>query len=131
MHKGHEPLPESTERVGRGIVGAAIAVHRALGPGLLELAYEICVAHELERRGSAVLRQMALPVVCEAAKLDQVSRRSDGGRRRGRGGEIDCRTGAVYEAQLLTVLNLSGRRLGFLISFNVVLPKQGIRRMIL
>ena len=45
MHKGHEPLPESTERVGRGIVGAAIAVHRALGPGLLKSAYEICVAH--------------------------------------------------------------------------------------
>jgi GxxExxY protein len=69
MHKGHDPLPESTERVGRAIIGAAIAVHRALGPGLLESAYEICLAHELERRGNAVLRQMALPVVYEAVKL--------------------------------------------------------------
>jgi len=45
-HKGREPLPESTERVGRAIIGAAIAAHRALGPGLLESAYEICLAHE-------------------------------------------------------------------------------------
>jgi GxxExxY protein len=63
MHKEHEPWPESTERVGRAIIGAAIAVHRALGPGLLESAYEICFAHELERRGHAVLRRMALPVL--------------------------------------------------------------------
>ena len=70
MHKGHEPLPESTERVGRAAIGAAIAVHRALGPGLLKSAYEICLAHELERRGNAALRQMALPVVYEAVKLE-------------------------------------------------------------
>ena len=49
-------MPESTERVGRAAIGAAIAVHRALGPGLLESAYEICLAHELERRGNAALR---------------------------------------------------------------------------
>ena len=70
MHKVHEPLPESTERVGWGVIGAAIAVHRALGPGLLESAYEICLAHELERRGCAVLRQMALPLVYEDVKLE-------------------------------------------------------------
>jgi GxxExxY protein len=67
MHEGHEPLPESTERVGHGIIGAAIAVHRALGPGLLESADETCLAHELERRGKAVLRQMALPIVYESS----------------------------------------------------------------
>jgi GxxExxY protein len=63
-------LPESTKRVGRAIIGAAIAVHRALGPGLLESAYEICLAHELKRRGNAALRQMAVPVVYEAVKLE-------------------------------------------------------------
>jgi len=70
LTKWHEPLPESTKRVGRAIIGAAIAVHRALGPGLLESAYEICLAHELKRRGNAALRQMAVPVVYEAVKLE-------------------------------------------------------------
>ena len=131
-HKEHEPLPESTERVGRGIIGAAIAVHRALGPGLLESAYEICLTHELERRGYAVFRQMALPVVYEDVKLEA-------------GYRVDLMVDSVvvvevksvdalapvHEAQLLTYLRLSGRRLGFLINFDVVLLKQGIKRMIL
>jgi GxxExxY protein len=125
-------LPESTERAGRAIIGAAIAVHRALGPGLLESAYEICLAHELERRDNVVLRQMALPVVYEATKLEA-------------GYRVDLMVGGVvvvevksvdalapvHAAQLLTYLRLSGRRLGFLINFNVVLLKQGIKRMIL
>ncbi len=125
-------MPESTERVGRGIIGAAIAVHRALGPGLLELAYEICLTHELERRGYAVFRQMALPVVYEDVKLEA-------------GYRVDLMVDSVvvvevksvdalapvHEAQLLTYLRLSGRRLGFLINFDVVLLKQGIKRMIL
>ena len=132
IHKAHEPLPVSTERVGRGIIGAAIAAHRTLGPGLLELAYEICLAHELERRGNAVLRQMALPVVYEAVKLEagyRVDLMVDGVV------VVEVKTvdalGPVHEAQLLTYLRLSGRRLGFLINFNVVLLKQGIKRMIL
>ncbi len=125
-------MPESTERVGRGIIGAAIAVHRALGPGLLESAYEICLTHELERRGYAVFRQMALPVVYEDVKLEA-------------GYRVDLMVDSVvvvevksvdalapvHEAQLLTSLRLSGRRLGFLINFDVVLLKQGIKRMIL
>ena len=56
-HEGHEALPESTERVAREVVDAAIAVHRALGPGLLESAHEACLAHELEARGHAVARR--------------------------------------------------------------------------
>jgi GxxExxY protein len=127
-------LPESTERVGRAIIGAAIAVHRALGPGLLESAYETCLAHELDRRGNMALRQMALPVVYEALKLEA-------------GYRVDLMVDGVvvvvvevksvdalapvHEAQLLTYLRLSGRRLGFLINFNVVLLKQGVKRMIL
>ena len=125
-------MPESTERVGRAIIRTAIAVHRALGPGLLESAYEICLAHELERRGNAVLRQMALPVIYEAVKLEA-------------GYRVDLMVDSVvvvevksvdalapvHEAQLLTYLRLSGRRLGFLINFNVAMLKQGIKRTIL
>ena len=125
-------MPESTERLGRAIIGAAIAVHRALGPGLLESAYEICLAHELERRGNAALRQMALPVVYEAVKLEagyRVDLMVDGV------GVVEVKSvdalAPVHEAQLLTYLRLSGRRLGFLINFNVVLLKQGVKRMIL
>ncbi len=132
MHKVHEPIPESAERVARSIIDAAIAVHRALGPGLLESAYEICLAHELENRGNTVLRQMALPVVYEAVKLEagyRVDLMVDGAV------IVEVKSvdalAPVHEAQLLTYLRLSGRRLGFLINFNVVLLKQGIKRMIL
>ena len=132
MHKGHELLPESTERVGRAAIGAAIAVHRALGPGLLESAYETCLAHELERRGNGVLRQMGLPVVYESVKLEagyRVDLMVDGVV------VVEVKSvdalAPVHEAQLLTYLRLSGRRLGFLINFNVVLLKHGIKRMIL
>jgi GxxExxY protein len=117
-HKAHEPLPESTERVGRAVIGSAVAVHRALGPGLLESAYEICLAHELERRGNAALWQMALPVVYEAVKLEagyRVDLMVDGVV------VVEVKSvdtlAPVHEAQLLTYLRLSGRRLGFLIIF--------------
>jgi|SRR5271157_4921464 len=112
MHKAHEPLPESTERVASAIVSAAMAVRRTLGPGPLESAYETCLAQELETRGHTVVRQMVLPA----------------GQARGR--VVDA-LAPVREAQLPTYLRLSGRRLGFLINFNIVLPKQGIKRMIL
>jgi GxxExxY protein len=124
-------LTERTERVGHGVIGAAIAVHRTLGPGLLESAYETCLAHELERRGNAAFRQMALPLVYEGVKLDA-------------GYRVDLMVddvvlevksvdalAPVHEAQLPTYLRLSRRRLGFLINFNVVLLTQGVRRMIL
>ena len=70
MHEEHEPLPRRTEEAARDVVDAAIAVHRVLGPGLLESAYEACLAHELERRGRSVLRQVGLPIVYEAIKLE-------------------------------------------------------------
>lgn len=132
MHEGHEPLPRRTEEVAKDLVAGAMAIHRALGPGLLESAYEACLAHELERRGRTVLRQVALPLVYEEVKLDA-------------GYRIDLLVDSaviaevkavdalvpVHEAQLLTYLKLSGRRLGFLINFNVALLKQGMKRMIL
>ena len=70
MQKAHEPLPQKTDEVARNIVDAALAVHRALGPGLLESAYEVCLAHELERRGHTVAKQTALPVIYDTVKLD-------------------------------------------------------------
>jgi GxxExxY protein len=98
----------------------------------LESAYEICLAHELERRGNAALRQMALPIVYEAVKLEagyRVDLMVDGVV------VVEAKSvdalAPVPEAQLLTYLRLSGRRLGFLINFNVVLLRQGIKRMIL
>lgn len=131
-HEGHEALPGRTEEVARGVVDAALAVHRTLGPGLLESVYEVCLAHELARRGHVVRSQIALPVVYDAVKLEA-------------GYRIDILVdevvivevkavetiAPVHEAQLLTYLRLSNRRLGFLINFNVALLKHGIKRMIL
>ena len=132
MHEGHEGLPPETEETAPIIVDAALAVHRALGPGLLESVYETCLAHELERRGRTVQRQLVLPVNYDSIKLDA-------------GYRIDLMVDSVviveakavealtglHEAQMLTYLKLSGRRLGLLINFNVVLLKNGIKRMIL
>ena len=97
-------MPESTERVGRAIIGAAIAVHRALGPGLLESAYKLEAGYRVDLMADGV-------GVAEVKSVDALA--------------------PVHEAQLLTYLRLSGRRLGFLINFNVVLLKQGVKRMIL
>jgi GxxExxY protein len=108
------------------------AVHKTLGPGLLESTYEVCLAHELERRGLAVSKQVGLPVVYEDVRMD-VGYRIDL--------LVDERVivevksveaiAPVHEAQILTYLRLSGRRLGFLINFNVALLKQGLRRVVL
>lgn len=101
------------------IIGAAIEVHRALGPGLLESAYEACMAHELANRGATVVRQKALPVEYKGAFVDA-------------GFRIDLivddaviveikaveKLAPIYEAQLLTYLRLSGVRVGLLINFN-------------
>ena len=132
MHKEHEPLPPRTEEAARDVVDAAIAVHRVLGPGLLESAYEACLAHELDRRGRSVLRQVGLPIVYEAIRLEagyRIDLIVDGSV------IVEVKSvdaiAPIHEAQLLTYLRLSERRLGLLINFNVALLKQGIKRMIL
>jgi GxxExxY protein len=132
MHEAHGPLPPNVEATARDVVDAAIAVHRVLGPGLLESAYEACLAHELEKRGHSVLRQVALPLVYDTIKLEagyRIDLIVDGGV------IVEVKAvetiAPVHEAQLLTYLRLSNRRLGFLINFNVALLKQGIKRMIL
>jgi GxxExxY protein len=132
MHEAHEPLPQQTEDIARSIVDAALTVHRALGPGLLESAYEACLAHELECRGHSVRKQVGLPVVYNSIQLD-VGYRLD----LIVDDDVVVEVKAIetlvplYDAQLLTYLRLSRRRLGLLINFNVTLMKHGIRRLIL
>jgi len=114
------------------IIGAAIEVHRALGPGLLESAYEQCLCHELHLRGLAFQRQVDLPVPYKELNLDC-------------GYKMDVvvedevvlelksieKMLPVHEAQFLTYMKLSGKRVGLLINFNVPLLTQGIIRRVL
>jgi GxxExxY protein len=112
-------------------VDAAIQVHSALGPGLLESAYETCLAHELQERGLRVRTQVALPVVYKTIQMDLAYR-------------IDLlveesivvelktvsKLLPIHEAQLLTYLKLSGHRIGLLLNFHVPLMREGIKRMV-
>jgi GxxExxY protein len=114
------------------IIGCALQVHQALGPGLLESACEACLAYELEKSGLKVERQKALPVTYREVTIDC-------------GYRVDLivadsiivelkaidQIAPMHEAQLLTYLKLSGKRVGLLINFNVKLLKQGIRRLVL
>jgi GxxExxY protein len=114
------------------IIGAAIEVHRCLGPGLLESAYEECLCHELYLRGLSFERQVALPVSFKGLRLDC-------------GYKIDLivqqevvlelkaieKLLPVHEAQVLTCLKLSGKRVGLLINFNTPLLISGIKRLVL
>jgi len=113
------------------IIGAAIDVHQALGPGLLESAYEACLGHELSLRGIAHMRQVALPVVYKGVTLDCGYRLDF---LVGQLVIVELKTVAalipIHEAQLLTYLRLKGLWLGLLINFNVPLLKQGIKRMV-
>ncbi len=126
------PLSDQEERVAKAIVDAAYAVHSALGPGLLESVYEVCFCHELAKRGLSYRRQVVVPIVYDGITFDEGLRLDvlveDA---------VICELKAVddmhpiFAAQLLTYLKLTGKRLGFLINFNVPLIKQGIKRMIL
>ena len=113
------------------IIGAAIEVHKALGPGLLESAYEECLCQELELRGLHYERQKPLPVVYKGRKLDC-------------GYRLDVvieneiilelksseTLEPIYDAQLLTYLKLSGLHLGLILNFNVSMMRDGIRRIV-
>lgn len=112
------------------IIGCAMNVHRELGPGLLENAYEECLAYELGHEGLDFERQKALPFVYQEVKMDA-------------GYRVDLLVenkiivelkavetlNDVHTAQVLTYLKLSGCRLGLLMNFNVSLLKNGIRRL--
>jgi GxxExxY protein len=114
------------------IIGAAIEVHKHLGPGLLESVYEECLFHELQLRKLRVERQKPVPVVYKQTKLD-CGYRLDllvEGRIVVELKAVDG-LGPIHEAIILTYLRMSGHKLGLSINFNVCVLKDGIRRFIL
>lgn len=134
MRQGHqeaEPVSEEVDRVGRTVVDAALTVHRALGPGLLESVYEACLAEELLSRCLRVERQVGVPVAYGTVHID-VGYRLDLLIERQVVVEIKSidALAAIHVAQLLTYLRFSRVRLGYLINFNTVLLKNGIRRLV-
>jgi GxxExxY protein len=120
------------EDIARQIVHAAFTVHSALGPGLLESAYQACLAYELASAGVHVVSEINLPVIYREIKIDA-------------GYRIDMlienmiiienkaveKLLPVHQAQLLTYMKLTEIRLGFLLNWNVPVIKEGIRRMAL
>ncbi len=127
-----EKTSEREEAVAAKIVDAAYSVHKALGPGLLEKVYEVCFCHELSKKGVSCQRQVDMPIKYDGITFDE-------------GLRLDvmveeliiCEIKAVdkmnpvWEAQLLSYLKLTGKRIGFLINFNVPVVKNGIKRIIL
>lgn len=121
-----------TNEITEAIIKAAIEVHKALGPGLLESAYEECVAYELELQHIPFERQIPLPIFYKGRQLDC-------------GYRLDLLVAKIvvveikaieaiqpiHEAQLLTYLKLGGWKVGLLINFNVPLLKHGIKRIVL
>jgi GxxExxY protein len=117
------------EATGRAIVQAAYIVHKALGPGLLEKVYEVCLAHELQKAGCEVVRQLDIPIVYDGIQFEE-------------GLRLDLlvndlvivelkaveTVNPVWKAQIISHLKLTGKRLGYLINFNVPLIKNGIDR---
>jgi GxxExxY protein len=124
-------IPTRTEAAARVAVDGAFQVHKTLGPGLLESAYEHCLAYAIARRGLSVQRQVALPLVYEGEKLDAGYRLDlviDGAVITGVKA-IDA-LAPIHDAQILTYLKLSGLRIGLLMNFNVALLKQGLKRFV-
>ena len=124
-------LSDREEYIAEKIVDAAFTVHKALGPGLLERVYEACLCHELSKRGLKYRRQVDIPITYDGMIFDE-------------GLRLDvlvedliiCELKAVdemhpvWKAQLISHLKLTGKRLGFLINFNVPVMKNGIKRII-
>ncbi|HEY9487073.1 MAG TPA: GxxExxY protein [Chryseosolibacter sp.] len=129
--KFQELTPEE-EAIGKAIVDAAYKVHYSLGPGLLEKIYEVCLAYELKKAGYGAERQVTLPIHYDGIAFDE-------------GLRIDILVEdlvitevkavdlvhAVWQAQVLSHLKLTKRRLGFIINFNVTHIKHGIKRIVL
>ncbi len=114
------------------IIGSAIEVHKALGPGLLESAYEECLCHEFDLRGISYKRQHAIPVQYKGAKLDcgyRIDLLVDN-RVILELKSVDCLE-LIHEAQILTYLKLTNLKVGLLINFNVPMLRDGVKRLIL
>lgn len=119
------------ERVGKAVLDAAFRVHTALGPGLLESVYRITVKHVLETKGILAETEVKLPIVFEGVRLES-GLRLDLVANHCVIAELKSveKMNAVFDAQLLTYLRLSGIRLGYLINFNVPHLKDGIKRFV-
>lgn len=122
---------ERLNKITETIIGAAIKVHRALGPGLLESAYVACLAYELEKAGLSVEQQRPVPLIYEQVKLE-CGYRMDLLVEHSVVVEVKSveALAPIHEAQTLSYLRLSGCKLALLINFNVVVLKDGIRRFI-
>ncbi len=130
-HRGTENTEMELDEISGQVIGAAIAVHRELGAGLLESAYEACLVHELRQRGVRVEQQVPQPVFYKGLQLEC-------------GYRLDLLVEdrvivelkaveailPIHEAQLLTYLKLRKLRLGLLINFNVPILKHGIKRLL-
>ena len=122
---------EKLNKITETIIGVAINIHRALGPGLLESAYEVCMVYDLVKAGSKVEQQKPLPIVYRGVKLEC-------------GYRLDLmieneviveiksveKLLPIHQAQLMSYLKLSDCRVGLLINFNVKVLKNGIKRVV-
>ena len=122
----------SNNQISGAVVGAAMKVHSALGPGLLESAYAVCLTHELVKRGLRVSCEVPLPVVYDGVRLEA-------------GYRLDMLVedivivelkaveslAPIHQAQLLSYLKLSGKPIGLLINFHTLHLKDGIKRFVL
>lgn len=130
--KGHKPLTEREKWLAAQIVDIAIAIHRFLGPGLLEGIYEKCFCYELSKRNIPFVKQKCIQLVYDSLIIDD-------------GLRIDILVDdlvvvelkaqelhhPVWKAQLLSYLKLTNKRLGYILNFHVPLMKDGLKRMIL
>jgi len=131
MEQQRSRITQSEELLGKEIVDCAFKVHKQLGPGLLEKIYEVCFCHELAKKGIKHKRQIDIPIVYDTLVFDE-------------GLRLDvlvedliiCELKAVelvnplWQAQIISHLKLTQKRLGFLINFNVSTIKEGIKRFV-
>ncbi len=131
-HRGTEDTEVDLNNITERVIGAAIEVHKVLGPGLMESVYEECLCRELALRGIGLERQLPLPVEYKGVRLD-CSYRIDLLVEQSVVVEIKSLSSIepIHEAQLLTYLRMGGWKLGLLINFNVPALKNGICRRIL
>lgn len=132
LKASRDPISQEVETIGKAILDSAFDVHSALGPGLLESIYEACLAYELKSRNIDVETQIQVPIAYKelrfnfGLRLDMLVEKS-----------VIVEIKAVesllpvHEAQLLSYLKLTGTRLGFLLNFNTVRLKEGIKRLVL
>ncbi len=129
--KEYDEIPANLNSIGKEIVDFAYQVHKELGPGLLERIYEVCLAHELTKRGLSVERQVPISIQYDNIEFDEGFRIDLLVEN-----EIVCELKAVdqmnpvWKAQVLSHLKLMNKRLGYLINFNVINIGRGTKRIV-